>query len=201
MTRKTFPKTQGTPPPRPRRSDRTRAAILDAAQRLFAAHGFERTTIRDVAAEAAIDPSMVMRYFGSKDELFVASAVLDLTLPDLGAVKAADVGAILTRHFLGMWEGHDGKSASAVLLRSAASNEYAAQRVRDIFAAQIVPMVSRVGGRKDVELRAGLVMTQLLGLALCRYILKIPPVAGLSVEEVVHSVAPAIQRYATGRSP
>ena len=200
MARKTPPKTQDNPPARPRRSDRTRAAILDAAQRLFAAHGYERTTIRDVAAEAAIDPSMVMRYFGSKDELFVASAVMDLTLPDLGAVGATDVGATLTRHFLGMWEGQDEKSASAVLLRSAASNEYAARRVREIFAAQIVPMVSRLGGRKDVELRAGLVMTQLLGLALCRYILKIPSVAVLSVEEVVRDIAPTIQRYATGRS-
>jgi AcrR family transcriptional regulator len=193
-------KTHGNPSTRPRRSVRTRAAILDAAQRLFALHGYERTTIRDVAAEAAIDPSMVMRYFGSKDELFVASAVMDLTLPDLGAVAAADVGATLTRHFLGMWEGQDGKSASAILLRSAASNEYAARRVREVFAAQIVPMVARVGGRNDVEVRAGLVMTQLLGLALCRYILQIPPVAGLSVEEVVKSIAPTIQRYATGRS-
>lgn len=184
--------------PRPRRSDRTRAAILDAAQRLFAEHGYEGATIRDIAAAASIDPSLVMRYFGSKDDLFVAAAVIDLSLPDLSAVRRSDVGAALTRHFLAMWESKDGKSASAILLRSAASNAYAAARVREVFLAQLVPMIAGLGRRKDAALRAGLVVTQLLGLALCRYILKIPPVAALSADQVVQHVAPTIQRYAVG---
>jgi hypothetical protein len=61
-----------------RKSDRTRAAILDAARRLFAEHGHDGTTVRDIAAAASIDPAMVIRYFGSKDELFVRASAFDL---------------------------------------------------------------------------------------------------------------------------
>ena len=56
------------------KSDRTRAQILAAAQALFAEHGYQNTTIRDVAARASIDPAMVIRYFQSKDELFARAA-------------------------------------------------------------------------------------------------------------------------------
>src|ERR687890_791509 len=74
------------------RSEQTMAAILGAARRRFAADGFERTTIRAIAAEAGIDPSMVMRYYGSKDGLFAAAAAVHLHLPDLAAVPRRRLG-------------------------------------------------------------------------------------------------------------
>ena len=61
-------------PGAPRRSDATRAAILAAARERFAADGYERATIRAIAADAKIDPSMVMRYYGNKEKLFAAAA-------------------------------------------------------------------------------------------------------------------------------
>ena len=85
-----------------------------------------------------------------------------------------------------------------VLLRSAASNEYAASRVRELFADQVLPAFARIGSRANAGERAGLVASQLLGLALCRYILKIPPVAKMSPEEIVKHIGPTIQRYAIG---
>ena len=91
--------------PRPSKSDRTRAAILAAAQALFAEQGYERTTVRDVAARAEIDPALVIRYFGSKEGLFARAAVFDLALPDLSAADRAGFGRALVRHFLGIWEG------------------------------------------------------------------------------------------------
>ena len=92
---------------KPTKSDRTRAAILAAARELFAAQGYERTTVRDVAAKAEIDPAMVIRYFGSKDGLFARAAVFDLRLPDLGAIERAELGPVLVGHFLDVWEeGH-----------------------------------------------------------------------------------------------
>jgi Tetracyclin repressor-like, C-terminal domain len=86
-----------------------------------------------------------------------------------------------------------------VLLRSAASNDHAASRVRELFAAQVLPAFARVGSRADAAERAGLVASQLLGLALCRYILKIPPVAEMSAQEIVKHIGPTIQRYASGK--
>ena len=179
-----------------RKSDRTRAAILDAAQKLFAQHGHDRTTVRDIAAKASIDPALVIRYFGSKDELFVRAAAFDLRMPDLSKVKRSQIGDTLIRRFLELGEGFTGMT---VLLRSAASNDYAASRVRELFAAQVLPAFARVGSRSDAAERAGLVASQLLGLALCRYILKIPPVAEMSAEEIVKHVGPTIQRYASGK--
>jgi len=179
-----------------RKSDRTRAAILDAAQKLFAQHGHDRTTVRDIAAKASIDPALVIRYFGSKDELFVRAAAFDLRMPDLSKVKRSQIGDTLIRRFLELGEGFTGMT---VLLRSAASNDYAASRVRELFAAQVLPAFARVGSRADAAERAGLVASQLLGLALCRYILKIPPVAEMSTEEIVKHIGPTIQRYASGK--
>ena len=186
------------PPDKPSKSDRTRSAILDAAQRLFAERGYDGTTIRDVAAEAAIDPAMVIRYFGSKDELFIRAAAIELELPALHKVARTSIGEALVRHFLGVWEGPQANNGMAVLLRSAASNDLSAGKMREVFAAQVLPALARVGTRATVGRRAGLVASQLLGLALCRYVLKLPAIAEMTVEELVRQVAPTIQRYAVG---
>jgi AcrR family transcriptional regulator len=185
--------------PRPKRSkaERTRDAILAAAQRLFAERGYERTSIRDIAALAAIDPAMVIRYFGSKDELFARASVFELKVPDLSALPAGALGEALVRHFLAIWEGELSNGGLVVLLRSAASNEYAATRMREIFAAQVLPALARYGPGDTAE-RAGLVSSQLLGLALSRYILRLPPVAAMSPEQIVERVGPTIQRYLSG---
>lgn len=186
------------PPDKPSKSDRTRSAILEAAQRLFAERGYDGTTIRDVAAEAAIDPAMVIRYFGSKDELFIRAAAIELELPALHKVARTSIGEALVRHFLGVWEGPQANNGMAVLLRSAASNDLSAGKMREVFAAQVLPALARVGTRATVGRRAGLVASQLLGLALCRYVLKLPAIAEMTVEELVRQVAPTIQRYAVG---
>ncbi|WP_037626268.1 TetR family transcriptional regulator [Streptomyces aureus] len=175
-----------------RRSDRTRAVILDAARRRFAAHGFERTTIRAVAADADIDPSMVMRYYGSKAQLFDAALDIDLDLPDLSAVPADGRAEALVRHFLHRWEHDEAGDALLLLLRSAVTNEHAAGRMHAIFATQVAPALAGAAGPEQAA-RAGLVSAQLLGLALTRYILRIPTVTHLSPEQIVTTLAPAIR--------
>jgi AcrR family transcriptional regulator len=176
------------------KSDRTRAQILAAAQALFAEHGYQNTTIRDVAARASIDPAMVIRYFQSKDELFARAAAIDLSLPALKASDAGTIGDTLIRHFLDVWEG-SGKGM-AIMLRSATSNEFAAEKMREVFAKQVGPVIASVGSKSSAARRAGLVSSQLLGLALCRYVLKLPPVVALSGEDIVAHVGPVLQRYA-----
>ena len=175
-----------------RRSDRTKAAILTAARERFAAHGYERTTIRGVASDAGIDPSMVMRYFGNKVQLFDAALAIDLRLPELSAVSAEDLPRTLVRHFLTRWEGDPADDALLVLLRSAVTNERAAARMHDVFAAQVAPALAAAVGPELAAGRAGLVSAQLLGLALTRYLLRLPAVTALTPDQIERSLAPAI---------
>jgi AcrR family transcriptional regulator len=174
-----------------RSSSETKAVILAAAKERFARSGFERSTIRAIAADANIDPSMVMRYFGSKDQLFAAAADFDLQIPELSDVAAEDVGATVVDYFMERWERDE---ALVVLLRSSTSNDDAAQRMREIFAGQLVPVVAGIDPVHP-QRRASLVATQMLGLALCRYVLRLPPIVEMSHEEVVSWLGPTIQRY------
>jgi AcrR family transcriptional regulator len=175
-----------------RRSDRTRAAILRAARDRFAAEGYDRTTIRGVASDAEIDPSMVMRYFGSKAQLFDAALSIDLRLPDLAGVPVEELPRVLVRHFLDRWEGDPSDDALLVLLRSAVTNPQAAARMQGIFASQVAPALAAAIGPERAARRAGLVSTQLLGLGLTRYLLAIPAVTALSPAEIEESLTPAL---------
>ena len=177
---------------------RTREAIEAAARELFAINGFDRTTVRDIGVRAGIDPSMIIRYFGSKDALFAQVAAPDLHLPDLGAIASAVIGETLVRHFLDLWEGDGVGGGMPVLLRSAASNDKAAEQLRKMFLTQVFPAVARVGPPETAAMRAGLVASQLLGLALTRYVLMVPPVVMMPPEFIVRTIGATIQRYASG---
>jgi AcrR family transcriptional regulator len=181
------------------RSRAARDAILAAARRRFTDEGFERTTIRMVAADAGLDPSMVMRYYGSKEGLFSAAVGVDLRLPDPADLPRAELGAMLARHFVGVWEGDPADETLLILLRSAVSHAGAAARIREMFTDQVVPMVRRAtGDAADAEVRAGLISTHLLGTALCRYVLRLPPVAAMEADTLVATLAPVLQHFFTG---
>jgi AcrR family transcriptional regulator len=180
----------------PRRSDATRAEILRAAQARFAADGYQKATIRAIAADADIDPSMVMRYYGNKAKLFAAAIDIDLRLPDLTAIPKRHLGTTLVSHFLQRWEGDPTDDALLMLLRSAATDDVAAERMRTIFRDQLAPaLLNLTGEPAEAAERAGLISTQMLGLALCRNILRLPPVAALDAKTVVARIGPTIQRY------
>jgi len=179
--------------PAPRRSDATRAAILSAARERFAADGYERATIRAIAADAGIDPAMVMRYFGSKEKLFATAAEFDLRLPDLAAVPAGEAGRRMVEHFLERWEGDETLTA---LLRAAVTNPPAAERMQAIFAGQVAPAVAALcPDPAQAPARAGLIASQILGAALCRYVLRLPPMTAMPAAEVVAWLGPTVQRY------
>jgi AcrR family transcriptional regulator len=180
--------------PAPRRSDATKAAILMAAREQFAALGYQAATIRAIAAAASIDPAMVMRYFGNQEGLFAAAAEFDLRLPDLGKAAPDSVGTALVEHFLDRWENDETLMA---LLRTAVTNEAAAARMQSIFATQLAPLIARLRGepRAAAAARAGLVATQILGLALCRYVLRLPPVVALKRPEIVRRIGATVQSY------
>ncbi|MEZ0351886.1 TetR family transcriptional regulator [Mycobacterium sp. pR1184] len=174
-----------------RSSEQTKAAILAAARERFGSAGFQGATIRRIAADAGVDPAMVMRYYGSKDNLFAAAAEFDLQFPDAAAMDRAQLGRSLVRHFLERWD--DG--ALVILLRSSATNDEAAQRMQEIFRSQIQPLAASLVPENESGLRAGLVASQILGMALCRFVLRIPPVVDMTRDEIVDWLGPTIQRY------
>ncbi|MFC9395960.1 TetR family transcriptional regulator [Streptomyces sp. NPDC057027] len=182
-----------------RRSDATRAAILEAARERFASDGYERATIRAIARDAGIDPSMVMRYYGSKQGLFAAASAIEIGMPELGALPAQHVGVALVTHFLERWESDEALTA---MLRVGVTNEVGAARVHEIFAAQLGPVTRGVcPDPADAPRRAALVASQILGMALVRYVLRLPPAVEMSAEEVVAWLAPTVQRYLTAEAP
>ncbi|CAL9570511.1 hypothetical protein SUDANB105_04814 [Streptomyces sp. enrichment culture] len=184
---------------RARRSDATRVAILDAARERFAADGYDRATIRAIARDAGIDPSMVMRYYGNKEGLFAAAVAVDLQLPDLSALPRPTVGRALVTHFLGVWEENEVMTA---LLRVGVTGQAGAERMQGILRDQVLPVTRQVcPDPEQVPARAVLVASQLLGLALTRYVLRVPPAVALPREEIVAWLAPTLQRYLTAPSP
>lgn len=176
------------------RSEPTRRTILEAARAAFAARGYEQTTIRAVAAQAGIDPSMVMRYFGSKAGLFAAASTTNLLVPDLRSVPRAKRGEFMVRHFVERWEHNPGDDTLVFLLRTAVTNDAVAVQLHAKFNDLITAPIAALG-YKEAERRGALIGIQLLGLALCRYVLHLEPIASADVDTLVADVAPAVQLH------
>lgn len=182
-----------------RRSDATRAAILHAARQRFGADGYERATIRAIARDAQIDPSMVIRYYGSKEKLLDAASDLDLQLPDPRTMPPDRVGELLVTHFLYRWENDD---TIAAMLRVGVTNASGAQRLEAIVAGQLREFVRRLGPAPALTTRrTHLVMTQMFGLALCRYVLRMPHLVAMPRTHVIAWLGPTIHRYLTASTP
>lgn len=181
----------------------TREAILAAAREAFAERGFDAASIRAIATSAGVDPALVHHYFGTKDRLFLASLNAPIDpgelLPQVLAGGPDQVGERLVRLFLRVWDSPAG-AAGAALMRSAVSNEWTARMLREFMVTQILrrAMQGLDMDPKEAPLRASLVASQISGLAMIRYVIKVEPLASASPDEVVAAVAPTIQRYVTG---
>ncbi|MCW2933885.1 MAG: putative transcriptional regulator [Actinomycetia bacterium] len=178
------------------RSEGTRRAIMGAARAMFAERGYEQTTIRAVAAQAGVDGSMVMRYFGSKAGLFTAAITMNLQVPDLGSVPASRRGEMLVRYFVSRWEDPARDDEMIALLRTAVTSETVAGQLQTVLRQLVTEPIAALGEEHAAE-RAALIASQLLGLGLCRYILRFEPLASLPADDVVAAVTPSVQRYLT----
>ena len=182
----------------------SRDAVLAAAKNRFATDGYEKTTLRAIANDAHVDPSMVLYLFGSKEELFRESlrliidpAVLVAALTG-GPDDDPDIGTRMVRTYLGIWEAPDTASSMRVMLQSATSNSDAHEAFRGFMQNYVLTAVSGVlGGGEQARLRAMLAASQLVGTALLRYVMQVPPLSALSGDEVVRLLAPTVTRYLT----
>lgn len=183
----------------------SRQAVLDAARARFAADGFGATTIRRVAADAAVDASLVMQFFGSKQNLFAAvMSVSPEALAGLGvAFEGPDehLGERVVRAFLEVWEGDPRDSEPLMaMLRGAVVDEQASARLREFIQARLL---AGVGARADPEaaIRAGLASSMLVGVVVGRRVVRVPALAEADLDTLVTLLAPAVQSVLTPRSP
>ena len=183
--------------PKVRNSSDTKAAILAAARTRFAAEGYRSASIRAVARDVGVDAALVVRYFGSKPGLFAAATDIQLRIPDLTAAPAGEQGERLVEHFLSRWDpGTPEGQVLLSLLRSAASDPAAAAGMRELFARQLVPALRRlVTEESEVPQRAALVASSILGLALTRSVLELPPFDAMPTEVIAANVGATLQRY------
>lgn len=180
----------------------TRETILAAARAVFGERGYDGATMRGIAAAAGVDAALLHHYHGTKEQLFVAAMSLPVdpgtVIPQVLAAGPDGVGERLVRTFLGIWDAPGHPSPFIALVRSAVSNERAAGMVRQFITRVVIHRIVAGLDVDDPELRATLVGSQMIGLAMARYVLRLEPLASASTEQVVDAVAPTVQRYLTG---
>ncbi|TLH75079.1 TetR/AcrR family transcriptional regulator [Mycolicibacterium cosmeticum] len=179
----------------------SREAVLAAAKARFAADGYEKTTLRAIARDAHVDPSMVLYLFGSKADLFRESLRLIIDPTTLVAAMSDGDGTIgdrLVRQYLQIWEAPESAATMVAMLQSATSNPDAHDAFRTFMQNYVLTAVSgALGAETAPRLRAMLAATNLVGTALLRYVMKVPPLADLPADQVATLIAPTVTRYLT----
>ncbi len=177
----------------------TRDEILAVARRGFATRGYEATSLRGIAADAEVDPALLIHYFGSKEGLFTAATGFPARLSELLAgledIPLPEAAESLVRVYLQVVDSDQSRNAILALVRSAVSNEKAAAMLREFMTAELLPVIGRLTERENAPLRASLVVAQLVGIAVSRHVVRVPPVAGATQDEIVALVAPVIEQY------
>ena len=182
--------------------NQTRAAIVRAARAAFAERGYDAVSIRSVARDAGVDPALVHRFYGSKEALFIAAMELPVAPSALVAGLLAEgvdrLGERLVRTFLELFDRPEAFAPFLALIRGAVSNERAAALLREFVTREVLGRLAAAASPDRPDLRAGLAGSQIVGLAMARYVVRIAPLAGADRETVIKCVGPAIQRYLTG---
>lgn len=180
----------------------TKAVLLDAARAVFIERGYEGATVRAIAAKAGVDAAMVNHWFGSKENLF-AKAVLQVPFDPSKLVERLlegspdGIGERIVRNFLTIWDATGG-GPFAALVRSVTSHEEVARVLREFFLNNLFRRLAADLGTDQVELRAALCASQVIGMGMVRYVVKFEPLASADHDTLVAAVAPNLQRYLDG---
>jgi AcrR family transcriptional regulator len=177
----------------------TREAILAAARRQFGEQGYDRTTLRSVAAEAGVDPALVVHFFGTKQRLFLAGVELPVEPDELVEHVAAGprdaVGERLATYVLNALEDPDVRSRWVGMVRAAASEPEAANRLRTVLETRVFAPLVKALGVEDAPFRATLAGSQIVGIAMARHVVGVEPLASADPETLAAAIAPTLQRY------
>ncbi|MBP3087072.1 MAG: TetR family transcriptional regulator [Mycolicibacterium fortuitum] len=192
-------------PGRPAGPSDRRERILASARELFARNGIDKTSIRAIAADAGVDAALVHHYFGTKTQLFAAAIHIPIdpmtVIGKLQEVPVDQLGHTLPSILLPLWDSEIGKGFVATLRSILAGNDVSLVRsfLQDVIIGEIGPRVDNPPGSARVRIQ--FVASQLVGVAMARYILELDPFASLPVDQIVETIAPTLQRYLTGELP
>jgi AcrR family transcriptional regulator len=177
----------------------TREAILAAAGRHFAEHGYDRASLRGIAAEAGVDQKLIAHFFGSKQQLFVAAVGLPFNpgevLPAILAGDRDSVGERLAALLVDVLEHPELHQRLTGVVRAAASEPEVARMLREFLTRELFGPAAELLGSEDGPFRANLVGSQIVGLVMARYVVAIEPLASMPPKAVAAAVAPTLQRY------
>ena len=180
----------------------TRGAILDAAREEFAAQGYDRARIRAIAARAGVDPALVHHFFGTKDALFAAAMELPVNPGAIIAPVLAEglegAGERIVRRVLEVWGDAAARQPLLAMVHSVSSRPEVAETLRRFIEHEVRDRIAAVLAAPDAPLRATLAGSQVVGLVVARYVLRVEPLASADPERLVAAVGPALQRYLTG---
>lgn len=189
-------------PGRWRSGEESRQRILDAARTCFAQHGYDRATVRRIAEAARVDPAMVYYFFETKSRLFAEAMALPVNPAERVASMLEDgidsLGVQIIRHFLHVWDEEGSFAPMFALMRSATTDEQSAGMFREFVQHEILARVRAAIGTPDAQLRAELLGSHLMGIALARYVIRIEPLASTDPDTIAAWVGPTLQRYLTG---
>ncbi|MEZ0066978.1 AcrR family transcriptional regulator [Streptacidiphilus sp. MAP12-20] len=180
----------------------TRGAVLEAARTEFAARGYEKASMRGIARLAGVDAALLHHYFGSKEQLFLAA--LDFPVEPatvVGLILAGDraeVGERTARFVLTMWEQPEVRDRLLAVLRTVVGSEQIAELLRGFVVRELVTRLAAALEVEQPELRVELVLAQIIGLAVARYVIAAEPIASADAEDLVPLLAPTLQRYLAG---
>jgi AcrR family transcriptional regulator len=179
------------------------ARILRYARASFAAHGYAGTSLRSVARDADVDPALVSYYYKSKTGLLDAALVPP---PDWTAAIAAAAatpiqrrGVALVQTMIEAWEDPASEEFLRSIILTAAHEPIARQRLAANFALHILNAVSSRLDDDERLLRASLAATQIVGLAMMRYVWKVGAIATIPSNQAIALVGPTVQRYLNGK--
>jgi AcrR family transcriptional regulator len=177
----------------------TRATILAAAASEFADKGFDRASMRGIAKAAGVDPALMYHYFGSKDDVLLASLNVPFdpreVIPALTAEGVAGLGTRIASRFVSIWDDEANQQRLVAVVRAALGSPAAQDMLSSGLVRMILGPISATIASPDAVLRAQYVGSQLLGLALTRYVLKLEPLASAPADLVVARIGPTLQRY------
>lgn len=185
---------------RPGDPEITKQSILDAAKAKFGEVGFDRATIRSIAAAADVDPALVHHYFGTKQDLFSAAHELPMNpstvIETVAGLPPEERGEAIARLYLTVLAAPG--SAALSLLRAAATHESAARMMSEYIDAMLLGNAELISDEPDARLRVSLVGSHMIGVAYARVIVGLPEIATADVDELVAILGPVINRYLSG---
>ena len=180
----------------------TRGEILAAARRSFAEKGFGGTTIRAVAGEAGVDPALVHHYFGAKDDLFLAALQIPIDpralVPTIFAPGVEGAGERLLRVFFSVWDDPHTRLPLIALVRASLLQETPESLLQQGILRMLLTPMRAALAPDEADRRVELVVSQMVGLVVTRYLIALEPLASMPAEELIAAVAPTLQRYLDG---